>query len=306
MDDAEAADLEGAAELEGAVELEGAGDLVGAVDLHVHSAPDVVPRSLDDLEVARAAEAAGMRAILLKSHHTLTADRAAMVDKQVGITVRGGLALNLTVGGINPVAVESALAFGARQIWMPTIHARNSLRMESTEMFRAEASKGYAGLTAFGPDGAPVAGLSEVLEMVRDADVTLGTGHLDPTESLTLIALARDLGLRRVLVTHPMMSFTRYSAEQMTRAVQLGAYLEFVALSCHADWPESMPASATARAISAVGADHCVLSSDGGQASNAAAPRMLLHFGHELAAAGVPHEDLRRMMCDNPALLLEA
>lgn len=279
-------------------------DLSGAVDLHVHSAPDVYPRSLDDLEVARAAEAAGMAAILLKSHHTLTADRAALVDERVGIAVRGGLALNLTVGGFNPVAVETAIAFGARQIWMPTLHARQALRTGTAEMFVQEARKGHAGLVAFDEDGAPVPGLLPILEMVRDAGIILGTGHLAPEESLALLALGGETGIERMLVTHPMMSFTRFSVAQMQRAVELGTRLEFVALACRPDWPESMPATATAEAIAAVGAAHCVLSSDGGQASNPSAPQMLLAFAEDLAREGVSEESLRRMLRENPALLL--
>src|SRR5688500_18689373 len=97
-------------------------DLTGAIDLHLHSAPDVRPRKLDDLAVARAAAARGIRAILLKSHVTLTADRAYLVEQVVpGIRVFGGLALNHAVGGINPVAVETALRMGAAEIWMPTL-----------------------------------------------------------------------------------------------------------------------------------------------------------------------------------------
>lgn len=279
-------------------------DLHGAIDLHVHSAPDVYPRSLDDLQVAQAAEAAGMHAILLKSHHTLTADRADMVDRQVAIAVRGGLALNLTVGGINPVAVETAIQFGARQIWMPTIHARHCLQTATAEMFQAEARKGYGGLAPFASDGTPVSGLTAILEMVRDADVVLGTGHLAPEESLRLLRLARAMNLQRLLVTHPLMSFTRFSTEQMKQAVALGAYLEFDALSCHPKWPQAMPPSRTAQAILEVGAECCVLASDGGQASNAAAPQMLLAFAEELAEAGIAHDALRRMMHDNPAFLL--
>lgn len=279
-------------------------DLAGAIDLHVHSSPDVYPRSLDDLEVARAAEAAGMHAILLKSHHTLTADRAAMVDRQVGITVRGGLALNLPVGGINAIAVETAIAFGARQIWMPTIHARHCLQTATGEMFQAEARKGFAGLAPFDEGGTPASGLQTILEMIRDAEVVLGTGHLAPAESLALLQTARDMNLQRLLVTHPLMSFTRFSSEQMQQAVELGAYLEFDALSCHPNWPTSMPASATAWAIADVGAEHCVLASDGGQAANPAAPQMLLAFAESLVEAGVAEGELRRMMHDNPAFLL--
>lgn len=279
-------------------------DLTGAIDLHVHSAPDVYPRLLDDLEVVQAAEDAGMRAILLKSHHTLTADRAGLAKKQVGIAVHGGLALNLTVGGINPVAVETALAFGARQIWMPTIHARHCLQTATGEMFEAEARKGYSGLVPFNEDGEPAEGLLAILEMIRDAEAVLGTGHLAPDESLALLELARDMNLDRLLVTHPNMSFTRFTTEQMQRAIELGAYLEFDALACRSNWPQFMPAEATAQAIAEVGARHCVLASDGGQMVNPAAPQMLLTFAEDLAGAGLPTDALRQMMHDNPAFLL--
>jgi len=279
-------------------------DLSGAIDLHVHSAPDVYPRLLDDLEVVQAAEAAGMRGVLLKSHHTLTADRAQMVERQVTIAVRGGLALNLSVGGINPVAVETAIAFGAKQIWMPTIHARHCLRTATGEMFEAEARKGYTGLTPFDEDGKPVEGLLAILEMVRDADAVLGTGHLAPEEALALLQTAHDMNLHRLLVTHPLMHFTLYSTDQMQHARDLGAYLEFDALSCVPGWPKAMPPDTTAQAIAEVGADRCVLASDGGQTWNPSAPQMFLAFAEELARCGVAEVSLRQMMNDNPAYLL--
>jgi len=280
-------------------------DLEGAIDVHVHSAPDIYPRLLDDLEVSRAAESSGMRGLILKSHHTLTADRARLVDPQVRPAVFGGLVLNLTIGGFNPVAVETAIAFGARQIWMPTIHARHCLQTATAEMFRAEARKGYEGLTLFDADDQPVAGLMPILEMIRDADIILGTGHLAPEESLRLFELAQGMGLKRLLVTHPQMHFTRFTVEQMQRAVELGGMLEFDALSCHPNWPEPMPADLAAREILAVGEGHCVLGSDGGQAQNAPAPRMLLDFAEALYRNGIGKDSLRRMMCHNPAQLLD-
>ena len=97
-------------------------DLTGLVDIHIHTAPDTVARRIDDLQAAREARAAGMRAILIKSHVTCTADRAAIVEKAVdGIRVLGGLALNEPVGGLNPHAVDAALRLGAKEIWMPTL-----------------------------------------------------------------------------------------------------------------------------------------------------------------------------------------
>lgn len=40
--------------------------LEGAIDFHVHSAPDITPRSVDDFELAKRAADEGMKAIALK------------------------------------------------------------------------------------------------------------------------------------------------------------------------------------------------------------------------------------------------
>jgi Family of unknown function (DUF6282) len=47
-----------------------------AVDTHVHSAPGLIPRKLDDIALAQAALAAGMAAIVLKNHFFTTTLRA--------------------------------------------------------------------------------------------------------------------------------------------------------------------------------------------------------------------------------------
>jgi len=280
-------------------------DLEDAIDVHVHTAPDVYPRSVDDLELAREAEKAGMRALLLKSHHTLTADRASLAARQVSIDVFGGLAMNLTVGGLNPVAVETAIAFGARQIWMPTIHARHCLETAEAEMFRAEARKGRPGLSVLADDGEVSAELSPILEMIRDADIILGTGHLAPAESLALLRKAKAMGVSKLLITHPLMPFTFFSIDQMREATAMGAVLEFDALSCRPDWPGAVSAAATAEAIRAVGPEHCVLGSDGGQKTNPHPPAMLLAFAESLRAEGLAPDELKRMLREVPARLLD-
>jgi hypothetical protein len=66
------------------------------------------------MDPARAAQEAGMRGILIKNHFAMTANRARMVIDETGFPVFGGIALNLSVGGLNPQAVEVALKFGAK------------------------------------------------------------------------------------------------------------------------------------------------------------------------------------------------
>src|SRR5262245_26321465 len=53
--------------------------LAGAIDIHVHSAPDDRPRSIDAVEVAKLARAKGMRAIVLKNHYDPTGPLAYVV-----------------------------------------------------------------------------------------------------------------------------------------------------------------------------------------------------------------------------------
>lgn len=100
-------------------------NLAGLIDLHIHSAPDVRARLLDDAAVARQAADAGMRAIVLKSHVTVTADRATLAERATGGAIRvfGGVALNRPVGGLNPFAVRTALQLGGRIVWLPTASA---------------------------------------------------------------------------------------------------------------------------------------------------------------------------------------
>src|SRR6266481_4904654 len=81
--------------------------LTGAIDIHAHSDPDGTPRSIDAIDLAKLAKSRGMRAIVLKNHYEPTASLAYIVRKEVpGIEVFGGISLDLTVGGVNPAAVE--------------------------------------------------------------------------------------------------------------------------------------------------------------------------------------------------------
>src|SRR5580693_4842750 len=81
--------------------------LAGTIDIHVHSDPDSVPRSIDGIEVAKLARSKGMRGIVLKNHYDPTAGLAFLARKAApGLDVFGGVDLNLTVGGMNPAAVE--------------------------------------------------------------------------------------------------------------------------------------------------------------------------------------------------------
>ena len=76
--------------------------LRGAYDTHIHVAPDVVPRIVDDVTLAQRFAELGMDGFVLKSHYTSTAERASVVRAAVpGIQALGAIVLNRAVGGMN-------------------------------------------------------------------------------------------------------------------------------------------------------------------------------------------------------------
>ena len=95
------------------------GLLEGAFDTHIHSAPDVLPRKFNDLELAQRFKARRMAGFVLKSHYVQTGERAKVVSKAVpGISAFGAITLNHAVGGLNPVAVEIAGRSGCKIVGM--------------------------------------------------------------------------------------------------------------------------------------------------------------------------------------------
>ena len=112
------------------------------MDVHVHIAPDVVERRIDDVGLARRFEELGLAGFVLKSHYTSTAERAAVVRGVVpGIAVLGAIVLNRAVGGINPLAVELAAREGARTVWMPTVDSPNEREHLAAEPARARTCR---------------------------------------------------------------------------------------------------------------------------------------------------------------------
>ena len=196
--------------------------LQGVVDIHVHSDPDSVPRSIDAIDIAKLAKQKGIRALLLKNHYEPTASLAFLARKEVpGIELFGGIALNLTVGGVNPAAVERMTRVKGglgRVVWMPTFDAENQVKFSKENRPFASVSKGWKLLPA----------VEEVLGIMARNRLTLATGHSTPEEDLMLIRAAKRAGVERIVVTHAMLPPVGMSVAQMKEAAKLGAFLEFV------------------------------------------------------------------------------
>jgi microsomal dipeptidase-like Zn-dependent dipeptidase len=118
-----------------------------------------------------------------------------------------------------------------------------------------------------------------------------------------LIREARRAGTTRIVVTHGMIPPVSMSIEQMREAAGLGAYIEFV-YNALIGATKAFELREYASAIRAVGPEHCILSSDLGQAGNPLHPDGLEAFFAGLRSQGFTVSEIERMAKANPARLL--
>lgn len=280
--------------------------LKGAVDFHIHTGPDIYPRLINDIEAARQAKKAGMKAVLIKSHATITADRAQIARFVTGFPVFGGVALNWHVGGLNKYAVECAARMGAKQVWMPTTHTANYLKyVDHVPMFARAMPKDVQGIRILKGDGSLVAEIASILEAVAKNDMILATGHLAPDEGITLIREAKKAGVEKIVVTHPAASFVNYSVDQMREALNAGAtYLEHVFNDCTPQVAAPLPPSALGDPIKAIGSEYCIMSTDSGQVVNPPPVKVMTRYIQEMLDYGFSERAIRTMTAKNPARIL--
>ncbi|HZL93897.1 MAG TPA: DUF6282 family protein [Vicinamibacterales bacterium] len=242
--------------------------LRGAIDIHSHLDPDGYGpghngRAMDVLDMARMAKESGMRGFVIKMHYDQSADDAYIVRKLYpDLEVFGGIGTNFATGGLNPAAIrQMADVKGGwgRVVWMPTWDAKHYVEHNGNDRpYIAVAKDGQLVPEA----KALIAAVAEVNGKTRGSggSMVIATGHNAPEEVLLMVKEARGLGVA-VIVTHPLLESVGMNLEQMQKAVDMGAYLEFVTAFTRAE--------ATIReyveVIREIGPEHCIVSSDKGQ-----------------------------------------
>ena len=272
-------------------------DLRGAIDIHVHSDPDNVPRSLDGIEAARFAKDKGMRAIVLKSHYDPTAGLALLARKAVpGIEVFGGIDLNLPVGGMNPHAVDHMARMNGRWgriVWMSTFDAENQVR----------ASKANRPFVRVSENGALLPETKAVIAAIARHNLVLASGHVSAQEALLMFEEGRKAGVRGMVATHGMGPPTSLTVEQAQQAAKLGAFIEFVSGTLATPNAQTK-IDGLAADIRKLGVEHAIVSSDLGQAGNALPADGFATYMDALRKKGFTDQEIDRMAKQNPARLL--
>lgn len=198
--------------------------LEGVCDLHIHAAPDVKDRTVNELELSRRAKAVGYKAVLFKSNVWSCHDRAYLVQQAVpDFGCLGSIVMNLALGDkINAYAVEQAIKTSGnlcRCVWMPTQNAAYPPKVEANHYGQT--------IPVTDTRGKVLTEVIRIMELCAEADIIFATGHSSPEESLAMAQEAKEIGVSKFVITHANSRIWKLTHDQIRQAVDLGAWIEY-------------------------------------------------------------------------------
>lgn len=279
--------------------------VTGAIDMHFHmDAPAVAGRGGQaTIALIRAAQARGVRGLMLKNHYEPTATLAYHLQLEMpNFPLFGGIVMNRANGGMNPAAVEYMANHIAgspgRIVWMPAGDTESEVKVSSNPNGPFVAVTKNGQLT---PETKEVLGL-----IARDHRLILASGHVPAAEALLLFTEAKRMGITHMIATHAMDFFpgdkpVKMTVPEMQRAAKLGALLEFDMRNMFND------GGVRADALRSVGSENAFISEfwTRNNPREYAEPNAMGEFVKKMKAKGFTDHDLDVMFKINPAKLLE-
>lgn len=254
------------------------------------------------MKLTAAAAHAGARAIVIKGHHCSTVARAALCNAynrmafdSNAFVMYGGLALNYEAGGLNPKAVQTALEMGAKVIWLPTVDAENDCRKHGRT----------GGIRMTDHRGVLLPELRRIFMLIKDYDAVLATGHISPEEIRCVIDSARNVGVQKIVITHPEYWVVDMNLEmQKELIVDYNVVLErcFMQPLKSGRWVSN--AERNLEAIRKLGAESTILSTDCGNPAMPPWEESMRQYLQFMADHNVSLEELRSMTKTTPTQLL--
>ena len=290
--------------------------LQGATDIHVHSTPTQDNGFvLDDFELVEEYEQGGLAGVCIKCHDFGSFFRSQIAQKYAvkgnAFKVYGSLVLSYQVGGFNPCAVESAINAGAKQIYMPTLDSANNFQIWDTTICYPQSSpevagmpmktlQGKPGLYALDEEGNLLPEIYEILELVRDANIVIASGHLSNREARAIFRAAKDMGVKKMVHQHIDWRTSLMSIGMQREWAEMGVKMEKSFYEFNAE----RSLTSFAPAVGTKPSDY-VMSSDQGMFPSLRALRGYACNVQEHLNGGVSPESLHVMLHEVPEFLME-
>jgi Tat protein secretion system quality control protein TatD with DNase activity len=284
-----------------------------AIDMHCHIYPEFTldaKKRMEDVEWINLASQMGMRGAVLKSHFWPTMTNVYFLQKQIpeGFKLFSSITLNLSSGGVNAWAVEAAAKQGAKVIFMPTWSSKNDQELKSVsriikKYISSLENYKFEGVSILDSNGL-IPEAKKILQIAKEMDLVLCTGHISPSESLELARQAKNIGFQKLIFSHPDNPSVKATIQEMKEAIRLGAYVEFCFLGTLPLIQRKHPRDMVSL-IREIGAEHCVLSTDSFYDWVPPEPEIMRMGIANLLELGVSKEEMKLMVQDNQVKLLD-
>jgi len=284
-----------------------------AYDLHYHGGPDVLPRKYNDLKNLITDQSGKIAGVAIKTHsfpvHTNLKNKLKII---------GSITLNNFVGGINLDALYACKNINKDLpfiVWLPTMHAKNHIEKNYSpfeippewikdDKFIARKKSGLEQISFLDKQGKLKTTAKKLIDKIKEYHFILATGHTSSQEAEKIITYALKKKITTV-ITHPMQRDIAMPLNTQVKLTKIGAYIEY----CYIMWldrdrPEDYPLSEIAGNIKKIGADKCILSSDGGQVRNATPSQCLFEFVKNLSEYGITKKEFETMLIKNQKKIL--
>ena len=280
------------------------------IDLHVHIGPEIFPRKFTVQTLIRK-ERGKINGMALKNHLYPTMPLINSVENDKEIVLIGSVTLNNYLGGLNPDAIYASAKISELPIivWFPTINANNFLAQSKYEI-APEWVKDKNFISRKSSEVKPVEVLNkgkltveaiECLRMIKKCKAVLATGHISSKETIILVREALILGIKKIIITHPIYQKITMSNKLQKKLANKGCFIEIPYSMYSID---KIPIEKIVEEIKSVGYKNTVLSSDMGQIYSLAPSVALKKFAELLILSGIKEEEIFTMLVKNPKKLL--
>ncbi|RKY01031.1 MAG: hypothetical protein DRP55_04895, partial [Spirochaetes bacterium] len=159
------------------------------------------------------------------------------------------------------------------------------------------------GITILNKNGSLKKEVIKIIEMVKEADVILGTGHISPFETEVLAIEANKMDFKKMVVTHPELYITWMDKKIQKKIKDYGVYFErtFYPITKIGG---SLDPLVIIKNIKEVGVKNTILSTDLGQIDNPDPIEGFKEFIEILLNNGITIDEIEIMIKENPKRLL--
>ena len=198
--------------------------------------------------------------------------------------------------GARAIVIKTHLGFTVNRAYLPTQSAKRHLE---------KMGKNPADGIELVRDGKVVPELLDVFKLVKDHDAVLGTAHVSPEEAFVVVEAARNAGVKKIVITHPEWWVVDMSMDDQVRLVK---DYDVILERCYAQnmgggaYKSNLPDNL--EIIKAVGYEHVMVDTDGGQTENPHWELALEEYMQYLVDHGIPEEQVYYMTKTIPYRLL--